>query len=221
MSMPSKVCFFLLAGLSVGAACSSGPKYHVNDVVLADVPLSQKQGVLGAEAEIDRAKEEIGKAQADVAADDRDISVAQAERSQVKMEGAKVGADVRLARRGQDLNRIDAAKGEAAAVNSEQRISEAKINWLRSRRDYHQHLVEVAQLHRTAAEQRKELEKARLAQATNKRPSENFSVSQFEQQAAQAQQRYDDARARAAQEASESARLEQLYSQLAAQRTRM
>jgi len=196
------------------ASCSGSPKYTVDDVVLSDVPLSQKEAMLAAQGEMNRATEERNKAQADVAVDDRDVSVAASEYAQTRLEGRKVGADVRLAERGKDLNRIDAAQGESAPVDLDRRTGEAKLNWLKGRRDFHRTLVQVAELHQTAAERRYELEKARLAQATGKRPGKRFGVGSFEEQAAQAQLRYDEARFRADRQALEARQREQAYLQM-------
>jgi len=206
---------FLLAAIS--ASCA-GPKYHVNDVVLSDVPLQDKERMLAVQGEINQAAEEKNKAQADLAMDERDISVAEAESSQARLESGKLEAELRLAERGQDLNRIRPAKANFTSMSSAKNTSAAKLNWLQHRRDYHRTLVEVAELHGTDAERRYELEKARLAQSTGKLPSKNFNVAQFEGQAAQSQQKYDQARARADKQQMETVQLEQAYNQLAALR---
>ena len=41
--------------------------------------------------------------------------------------------------------------------------AQAKVDWLKARRDYHRSMVEVAELHWTSAQRLYELEKARLA----------------------------------------------------------
>lgn len=202
----------------IGGGCA-GPKYHISDVLLSDVPIADKQRMLAVQGEINQAAEEKNKAQADVAMDDRDISVAEAESSQSRLESGKLEADLRLAERGQDLNRITPARANLNAVNSAKNTSGAKLRWLQKRRDYHRMLIEVAELHGTAAERRYELEKARLAQATGKLPSKNFNVAQFEGQAAQAQQKYDQARANADKRQMDASQLEQAYIQLASSRT--
>lgn len=208
-------CLFLLVAL--GAACS-GTKYHINDVLLSDLPLQDKERMLAVKGETNQAAEEKNKAQSDVALDERDISVAKAEHAQARMESDKLEAELKLAERGQDLNRIRPAQANLTAVNSAKNTSEAKLSWLQSRRDYHRAMIEVADLHTTAAEHRYELEKARLAQSSGKLPSKNFSVGQFEGQAAKSQQKYDEAHARASKQQAETSRLEQAYNQLLASR---
>lgn len=170
-------CLFLV--MALGAACA-GSRYQVNDVVLSDLPLADKARMLAAKGEIDQATEEKNKAQADVAMDDRDIGVAEAELSQARLESGKLEAELRLAERGQDLNRIRPAQANFSAVNSAKNISEAKLSWLRHRRDQHRMMIEVAELHGAAAEHRYELEKARLAQSSGKLPNKDFNVAQFE-----------------------------------------
>lgn len=213
MALPG--CLFLVA--VSGAACS-GPKYHVNDVVLSDLPMQDKQRMLAVQSEINQAGEEKNKAQADIAIDERDISVVEAEHSQARLETDKLEAELRLAERGQDLNRIRPAKANLEAASGAKNGSEAKLRWLEHRRDYHRMMVDVAKLHATAAERRYELEKARLAQATGKLPSKNFDVAQFEWQAAQAQQKYDEARGRAEKQQMETSQLEQGFNQQASAR---
>jgi chromosome segregation ATPase len=208
-------CLWLLTAIS--AACG-GPKYHIDDAVLSDLPLQDKQRMLAVQGEINQANEEKNKAQSDIATDDRDIAVAEAESSQARLESGKLEANLRLAERSQDLNRIGPAKASFNAANSPKNTSEAKLKWLQHRRDYHRILVEVAELHGTYAERRYELEKARLTQATGKLPSRDFNVAQFEGQAAQAQKRYDQARARADKQQTETSQLEQVYTQLSSSR---
>jgi len=208
-------CLLLLTAL--GAACA-GPKYQINDAVLSDLPLQDKQRMLAVQGEINQATEEKNKAQSDIATDERDIAVAEAESSQARLESDKLEANLRLAERSQDLNRIGPAKASFNAANSPKNASEAKLKWLQHRRDYHRMMVEVAELHGTSAERRYELEKARLAQATGKLPSKDFNVAQFEEQAAQAQQKYDQARARADKQLAETSQLEQVHTQLASSR---
>lgn len=204
-----------LALFAVASASCGGSKYHVNDAVLSDLPLHDKQRMLAMQGEMNLAAEEKNKAQADVAMTERDISVAEAESAQDRMEARKLEAELRLAERGQDLNRIRPAKANLAAVHSVKNTGEAKINWLKHRRDYHRMLVEVAERHGTAAERRYELEKARLAQSSGKLPSKRFNLAQFEGQAAQAEQEYDQARMRADRQQMETSQLEQVYRQLA------
>src|SRR4051812_32010878 len=99
-------CLFLV--MALGAACA-GPKYQVNDVVLSDLPLQDKERMLAVKGEMNQATEEKNKAQSDVATDERDISVAEAESAQARLESSKLEANLRLAERGQDLNRIGPA----------------------------------------------------------------------------------------------------------------
>jgi hypothetical protein len=209
----------LLFVVALGGACA-GPKYQVNDAVLSDLPMQDKQRMLAVQGEINQATEEKNKAQSDVATDERDIAVAEAESAQSRLESDKLEANLRLAERGQDLNRIGPAKASFNAVNSAKNTSDAKLSWLKQRRDYHRTLIEVAELHGTSAERRYELEKARLARSTGKLPSKNFDVADFEAQAAKSQQKYDQARAHANQQQAETSRLEQAYAQLASSRPR-
>jgi DNA replication protein DnaC len=206
-----------LLALTLVSSCA-GPKYQVNDVVLSDLPMQDKQRMLAVQSEMNQATEEKNKAQSDVAIDDRDISVAEVESAQSRLEAEKLEAELHLAERSQDLNRIRPAKAAFSAKDSAKSLSAAKLNWLTRRRDWHRAQIEVAQLHGTAAERRYELEKARLAQSTGKLPSKNFNVAQFEGQASEAQQKYEQALTAANRQQAEAGQLEMLYSQLAGSR---
>lgn len=218
MNMCSKMRLGLGVLLAVSAlsvpACSGGAKYKVEDVVLSDVPVSLKQRMLAAEGEMNRAAELKNKAEADVAIAERDVAVAETERSQAKMEEDKIEANLRLAERGKDLNRIQAVKAQFSATNNARSSSEAKVQWLKSRRDHSRTVVQAAELRKTAAQRDYELEKARLVQDTGKRPSSGFSVAQFEQQATQAHREYDEAKAAADKQGTEASQLEQKYAQI-------
>ena len=104
----------LLATCLLGPGCSSGPKYKIDDMLLADVSVAEKQGMLAAQTEMNQAKEELMKAQSDLATADRDVSVADSEYGQAKLEVSKAKADLELANSSKDLNRINQAKAKLA-----------------------------------------------------------------------------------------------------------
>lgn len=204
----------LLATCLLGSACSSGPKYKIDDLLLADVAVSEKQGMLAAQSEINQAKEELNKAQSDLAIAERDVSVADSELGQAKLEVSKAKADVEFANGTKDLNRINQAKGKLTEVELARDVADAKYDWQKQRRRHAKALIEAAEEHINASLSRYEQEKARLAAAKGKQPDPKFNVGEFDQQANDARGKWDSARAYADKQNTEAMQLEQQYNQL-------
>ena len=91
------------------AGCGSGPKYKVDDALLADVPVAEKEQILRAKSEIDTATEEKNKAQNDLAVTEKDVSVADSELGQYKLEVTKVKHDAPPQRAGRRARRCVSA----------------------------------------------------------------------------------------------------------------
>lgn len=204
----------LLATCLLGPACSNGPKYRIDDMLLADVAVSEKQGMLSAQNEINQAKEELNKAQSDLAIAERDVSVADSEYGQAKLEVSKAKADMELAQGSKDLNRINQAKGKLTETELARDVADAKYDWQKQKRRYAKALIEAAEEHVNSAASRYEQEKARLAQAKGKQPDPKFNVGEYDQQANDARSKWDSARAYAEKQAAEATGMEQRYNQL-------
>ena len=72
--------------VALGACASGGPKYTIDDSVLAQVPLGDKQMMLAAQQERSIAQDQVLKAKADAAQADRDVDVADNEYGASKLQ---------------------------------------------------------------------------------------------------------------------------------------
>lgn len=211
-----------LAGCSLGlfllcAGCSSGPKYRIDDNLLARVDVSEKQAMLGAKSEMDQAVEEKRKAEADLQVVERDLSIAQSEYGQAKLEVDKADAELKLAEQSKDLNRVGQSRDQLKRARMAKDIADAKIDWQKGRRRAAKAQVDVAERHGDAAAARYEQEKARLAQQKGMMPSKDFNLMNFDQQVITLQGKYDQSRIDANKEVLSASQREQKYNQLASQ----
>src|SRR5262249_9997150 len=144
-------CFLLFT-----VSCGSGPKFRVDDQLLYDVPVAEKQGVLGAEAEIAQAREERNKAMSDVIKDGSQLSMSDWEYGQAKLEVSKVEAELNLANQSRDINRINPAKEQLKLAKMGKQVAAAKYDWLKMRRKGHKAQLDVADRHIDLAQARYE-----------------------------------------------------------------
>lgn len=212
--MRSWILSSLVTATLLTSACSSGPKYRVDDAVLADLAVTEKQGMLNAAAEVNQAKEELNKAHADLATVERDVAVVDSEYGQSKLEVTKAKADVELAETSKDLSRVTAAKSKLSQTQIAKESADAKLDWYKQKRSYAKALVEVAETHGAAAAARYEQEKARLVEAKGRKPDANFNIAHFDQQAAESKLKWDKAIADANKERDETTKLEGKFNAL-------
>ncbi len=208
-----------LLGFALGltlAGCSSGAKYKVDDASLASVPVEEKQGVLSANNDLAVARENKIKADADYRAASNDLAVAENDRktanvtldtARIKQKGAEQIAD---------FNAKAAAGQEVEVGKLAVKAADAKVEFLAKRKKWFDRAVDAADAHVRCADTKKELEKARLAQAKGIRPTEKFDISQFEIEYAQQQKNYSDAQLQSDKMKPEVDNLERQY-QLAQQ----
>jgi flagellar biosynthesis component FlhA len=171
--------------------CGGHLKYTISDALLADVPVAEKHAMLGVQAEQAQLKQAQLQARSEQAVSKRDLSAAVDESRIAQLQSAKVQADVDLAKSTTDVNRIDQAKARLAVADLGRSAAEIKVDWRRLRLRYEEQEVRVLGLQARHAEARYEQEKARLAVAKGKRPSNDFSLTQFDLQVAEAQTRWD------------------------------
>src|SRR5262245_15378773 len=91
-------------------ACSSGPKYRIDDNTLAQIPLQEKQGVMSAQQEQLTAKEEIRKANADYGQADRELDAAENDLKAAKLQLDSAKLNRKSAEASGDLNKKSAAE---------------------------------------------------------------------------------------------------------------
>lgn len=206
----------VMFGVSL-SACGGGLKYHIDDATLAGVPAAEQQGVLAAKGEVDQATTESANARAAVGVDDRDVSVAESEYGQAKLEVDKAEAEAKLAEQSKDLNRTQAATAQVKTARLGKQAADAKVDWLKQRRKANRATLEAAERHLLVAQAHLEQEKARLAQQKGIRPSQDFSVLNFDQQVLTAQGKWDQARVEADRQRLSATQAEAKYNSISAQ----
>jgi hypothetical protein len=188
-----------LLGLLVLAAvgCSSGPKYTVPDESLASLSADEKRDVIAAQAEAEGAKADAAKAATEArnAGAEEDIASNDVKAAKLRLDSAKQGED--LASKSGDLNKKSAAETETKRVQLDVEAAEAKRDWLSRKTDYVKSVQKMAEAAVSAKLARVELAKAKLAASKNIKPSENFSVVDFENEAKNKEQAYADAKSSA------------------------
>lgn len=198
-------------------ACGSGPKTRVDEAILQDIPVSQKQGMLDARAAMDRANEERNLAEARLNALKSEREIAEAGREQAKLEVSKDQARLDLAEKRKSMDMIREARERLRVSQMAVTASNARLEWLAQREKAMKAALNLAEAHQRVASAQYELEKARLAVRENRRPSEDFQVSKFDQQVSEMQRRQQSAEADLQAQRAQADQLENRYAELAQQ----
>lgn len=199
--------------------CSGHLKYTINDSLLADVPVADKQAMLNMRDEQAQIKEATLKAKSEQAVAERDLAAAEAEASIAKLQSKKVQADLDLAKSTTDINRIDRAKARLSVAELGRGAAAAKVQWRKLRLKFAEQDVRVLDMLAQHAAARYEQEKARLAAAKGRLPYKNFSPAQFDLQVAEAQTRVDRERVESDKLKQEVLQVESHYQELQRQLT--
>ncbi|MSP59392.1 MAG: hypothetical protein EXR72_03445 [Myxococcales bacterium] len=205
--------------LAVG--CGSGPKYKVDDVSLAPIPIAEKQAIFAAQNEISVARSERQKADADVAATEKEIISAESEHEQAKLETkkAQLGADEQ--KKLGDATKLTQAARELEVAEAGQHAASVKIDWLSKRKKWQREQGEAADAHATLAESKVELEKARLASSKGIKPNPDFKLENFADDFASKAKAWSAAKRQVEDRQTEVDRLGDSWRQLVAQHTQM
>lgn len=198
----------------VGLGCSGHLKYTINDSLLADVPVADKQAMLNMRDEQAQIKEATLKAKSEQAIAERDLAAAEAEAGISKLQSKKVQADLDLAKSTTDINRIDRANARLSVAELGRSAAAAKVDWRKLRLRLAQQELRLLERVAQHAEARYEQEKARLAAAGGKHPYKNFSLAQFDLQVAEAQTRVDKERVESDKLKQEVLQVESRYQEL-------
>ncbi len=176
------------------SGCGSGPKYKIDDNTLAQVPVTEKQGVMAAEGEETQAKEELRTAGAMVDQTDRDLDIAENELKASKLSLDTAQLNKKSAEQSGDINRKNAAERDIHVAELGVKAAEAKVDWLEKKKKMHKRERDVAEAHVAAAASKAELEKAKLADSKGIKPSQDFNVMNFESESLQKSQKYSEAK---------------------------
>jgi hypothetical protein len=176
------------------AACSSGPKYKVDDQTLATIPVDQKQGVMAAQSEQNQAREEYRTADAMVNQTDRDLDVASNDYKTMKLSLDTAKLNLKSAEQSGDVNRKNQAERDIHVAEMGVKAADAKVDFLSKKKKWYKRNRDAAEAHQSSADSRVELEKAKLAESHGVKPSADFSVMNFETQSLERSKKYSEAK---------------------------
>src|SRR5438270_7684090 len=125
--------------------CSSGPKYRVDDMTLAKIPLAEKQEMMAAQTEQNQAKEELRKANADFQDTDRELDIANNDYKSAKLSLDTAEVKGKAAAQSGDLNRKDIAERDVHVAELAVKAADAKVDWLTRRRSFHKRERQAAE----------------------------------------------------------------------------
>ncbi|GAB4517364.1 MAG: hypothetical protein Tsb0020_35970 [Haliangiales bacterium] len=185
ISTISRICLLSLIALATacGGESRPGPLEHtIDEMFIAKVPLSQKQDVLQAQNEFAAAKMKRAEIDAEYGETATELSIAENEQEQAKLDEKSVEARKKAAEESADMNRVNTVAREMRAAKLATQAAEAKVKYVKARRKYLRQKLFQAEDEMYAAEAQFELEKARVAQANNIRPK-GFEAGNFERQA--------------------------------------
>lgn len=198
----------------ISLGCGGHLKYTINDSLIADVPVADKQAMLNVRDEQAQIKQAQLKAGSEQAIAERDLAAAQAEVGIAKLQTSKIVADVDLAKSTTDINRIDRAKARLSISELGQNNAAAKVEWRKLRLKLAGQEVRVLDQLARHGEARYEQEKARLAAAKGRQPYAKFSLTQFDLQVSEAQARLDKERVESDKLKQEVLQIEGRYQEL-------
>src|SRR5262249_42425530 len=147
----------------------------------------------------------------------QEMKIAQTAREQAKLEVKKDQNLRDLADKRRDVEAAQRVQTRLGVSQLAVTASEARIDWVAQRERMHQVEIDLANARRDLGNARYEFEKAKLAQKQGRRPTENFQLSQFEQQVAEMQRRAQAAENELLAQREHAGLLQQRYGQLAAQ----
>ena len=182
----------LYVGVFLLAACSSGPKYKIDDSVLAQIPLAEKQMMMAAQQEQTYAKEEVRKADADYKQADRELDIAENEYKSSKLQVDSAELSKKSADASGDVNKKAQADRDLHLAELGKKAADAKVDFLAKKRKWMKSNLNAAEVHVQAADAKYELEKARLAQSKGIKPSNDFNVMTFETESLEKNKKYSE-----------------------------
>jgi hypothetical protein len=171
-----------------------GAKFRIDDKLIVQISVDDKQGVFAAETEMNQAKGEMDKAKADLEAINHDLDIANNELKTAKLRVETAKLSVKGAEASADVNRKAIANKDLKVAELEQKQADAKVDWLEKKKKWIKECYDAAETHHAAADSHRELEKAKVAQKHGIKPSENFNLSNFEIDNLDKQKSYTEAR---------------------------
>lgn len=211
------VMLFVGAGAVLAGCGGTSAKYRVDDVALAQVPISEKQAIFTAQNDVSVARSEREKALADARQTEGEIEIAGKEKEQARLEREKAKLEKEAAEKSRDMNRVAASDRSLKVAELGEKTGNAKVYWLEGKRKWQKKMAEVAEEQEAVANSKVELEKAKLAVSRNIKPTNDFNLTNFTADYANKEKRAAEARQEADAARTEMEKREQAYNNLKAQ----
>jgi hypothetical protein len=191
--------------------CASGPKYKIDESVIAALPPEEKQAMMQAQTEEGQAKQEQQQAQAELRSLDTALETARNDykMSKLQMDNAKVAQQ--QADQSGDINKKNNAARDVHLNDMLVKSADARVDWLEKKRKWLRYAVDAADAHVIASQARYELEKAKLADKKGMKPSEDFNLMNFETETLEKQKKWSEARLDAEKRRADADSLERQY----------
>jgi hypothetical protein len=193
----------LLAAIASGCGggeVAPGPlRFTLEDKHLAAIPVAEKQPVVAAKQEYDVAQMNCDKNVSDLDESKLEITKAKNEVEQRILDEKSARAERQKAQSGADQTRRNNAERDARTAELGRRAADGKLAYMKAKKKYGDAMVRFCQRDIYAKQSKLELEKARIANAKDIRPT-GFDFAAFDKQYNQRTQEAQKARAKAEQE---------------------
>ena len=198
--------------LLILGGCSSGPKYKVDDNLIASASVDEKRGMLAAQSDVNTAKAEQAQVKNELSTAERELDIAENEykTAKLQLDGAKQSGD---------LNRKNQAERDLHVAEMGVKAADAKVDWMEKKVKWLKKTRDAADYHVASAQARYELEKAKIIQSKGIRPSNDFQIMNFETQDLENSRKYSECRLDADKRKADVLDLERKYTSLNEQYT--
>src|SRR5262245_50985818 len=115
----------ILTGAFLIGCGAGGAKYRLDDKVLVQISVEDKQGVFAAETEMNQAKGELDKAKADLESLDRELDIAENELKAAKLRVDTAKISMKGAEQSGDINRKNIASKDLRVAELERDQADA------------------------------------------------------------------------------------------------
>ena len=156
--------------------------------------MQEKGGVINAQSEQNQAREELRTATAMVDQTDRDLDIAENELKTQKLALDTAKLNLKSAQQAGDVNRKNQAERDVNVAEMGVKAADAKCDWLSKKKKMHKRERDAAEAHVSAADSHVELEKAKLAESKGIKPTQDFSIMNFESESMDKSKKYSEAK---------------------------
>lgn len=161
---------FLIGCGGGSAAAPKAPRYHYDEVHIAQFSLAEKESVLNAQNEYQRSRAELMKAEAEYKETKTKLAVTKNERKQALLAEQSAAQEKKAANDSGDMNRINRATRNQRVSELSRRASDDKVAYTKAHRKYLKKWIRYRQEEAYFREARYEYAKAKLGQAKNIAP---------------------------------------------------